>query len=125
LFSEVARFRNFGSETIQGLSEFINPLLLYSDDLILLKQLLCRTFQLDALSFCNGTFYPRPHERKTSKSISQPFVALEMTTLWNPGAVWRSTATSQSEFSVSAKVREANLGRCLRVLMSVAVCRGG
>ena len=45
--SEVSCFRNFGSETVYGLSKFLDSLLLCGDKAILLKRLLFHLAQLD------------------------------------------------------------------------------
>ena len=47
LSSELGCFRNFGSEAVQGLSEFLDSLLLCGDEAILFKQLLFHVAELD------------------------------------------------------------------------------
>ena len=47
LSSEVGCFRNFGSEAVQRLSEFLDSLLLCGDETILLKRLLFHLAQRD------------------------------------------------------------------------------
>ena len=59
LSSELGCFRNFGSEAVQGLSEFLDSLLLCGDEAILFKRLLVS---------CRGTRHPFDHSAAAPNS---------------------------------------------------------
>jgi hypothetical protein len=78
LSSEVGCFRDFGLETVQGLSKYLDSLLLCDDEEILLKQLLFRLMHLAPIKAALRQATSNQNARATSsKSATFPVAGHE------------------------------------------------